>query len=112
MRVPLLTRRLILEGPVQVADGAGGFERGWGVLGTLWAEVVPGAGRETAGEEVVLAAVAYRITVRGAPAGATSRPVPGQRFRDGARVFQIVAVTEFDPGGRFMTCFCREEVAP
>jgi head-tail adaptor len=43
--------------------------------------------------------------------GAPSRPLPGQRFRAGARVWRIVAVSESDATGAFLTCFSREEVA-
>lgn len=107
---PYLTRPLVLEGRVQTPDGAGGFTLAWQALGTLWAEVTPGAGREVTGQEVTLSAVPYRITVRAAPQGAPSRPVPGQRFREGARVFAIVAVTEAGGAGRYLTCFAREEV--
>jgi head-tail adaptor len=109
MSVPHLSRALVLEAVQRVADGAGGFSESWVVLGNLWAEVLPGSGRDVAGEEVTLTSVPYRITVRGAPFGAPSRPVAGQRFRDGARVFSILAVTEQDAEARFLTCFAREE---
>ena len=56
-----------------------------------------------------LARMGFRITVRAAPQGAPSRPTPLQRFRDGARLFAIEAVTEADPEGRFLVCFAREE---
>ena len=49
--------------------------------------------------------------MRGAPQGATSRPVPGQRFRVGARLFRVLAVTEREPGGMYLVCETREEVA-
>jgi head-tail adaptor len=104
-----LSRALVLEGTQRVADGAGGFAETWTALGTLWAEVVAGSGRDAAGEDVTLASVPYRITVRGAPFGAPSRPVPGQRFRDGARLFAVLAVTERDAAGQYLTCFAREE---
>ena len=110
MSAPQLTRRLVLEGKTQVPDGAGGFTTEWAALGTLWAELRPGTGRDVAGEEVTLSSIPYRITLRGAPQGAPSRPVPGQRFRDGERVFAIVAVTERDAAGQFLTCFAREEM--
>lgn len=110
MSAPQLTRRLVLEQKAQVPDGAGGFTTEWAALGTLWAELRPGTGRDVAGEEVTLSSIPYRITVRGAPQGAPSRPVPGQRFRDGARVFAILAVTERDAAGQFLTCFAREEM--
>ena len=58
----------------------------------------------------MLSAVPYRVTVRGAPTGAPSRPKAGQRLREGARLFLIQAVTERDQFGRYLTCFAREEV--
>lgn len=110
MKAVNLSRALVLEGPVEAPDGMGGITLTWGAIGTLWAEVLPGAGRDTAGEEIVLSTVPYRITVRGAPQGAVSRPKPGQRFRDDARLFIILAVTERDEAGRYLVCFVREEV--
>lgn len=106
-----LNRRLVLEAMARVPDGAGGYAEGWAALGVLWAAVTPGTGRESFGEAVTLALVPIRIVVRAAPEGAPSRPRPGQRFREGARVFAILAVAECDPAGYFLTCFAREEVA-
>jgi head-tail adaptor len=105
-----LTRKLVLEAQVRVSDGAGGFTESWTARGTLWAEVTAGSGRDVAGVEVTLASVPLRIKVRGAPVGAASRPAAGQRFRDGSRLFQILAVTERDGEAQYLTCFAREEV--
>lgn len=110
MRVPNLNRRLVLERPVPVPDGAGGFAETWVIAGVLWAEVLRGAGREAAGEEINLASTDYRVTVRGAPVGSPARPLAGYRLRDGARLFTIMAVGERDPQGRHLVCFAREEV--
>lgn len=110
MNAPHLNRALVLEGVVRTPDGAGGFTEVWTTLGTLWAEALPGSGSDVLGEERMLSAVPYRVTVRGAPFGAPSRPKAGQRLREGARLFLIQAVTERDPDGRFLTCFAREEV--
>ena len=109
MKAPHLNRALDLEGAAQVPDGAGGFTTVWAPVATLWAEVVAGTGRDPAGEELVLTSVPYRITVRAAPPGAANRPRPDQRFRDGARIFRILAVSERDPAGRWLTCNCKEE---
>lgn len=105
-----LNRPLLLEALVRTPDGSGGFTEAWAARGQLWAEVVPGSGRDLAGEEVMLSAVPLRITVRSAPVGAPSRPAAGERFREGLRAFRIVAVTERDTEGRYLTCFAREEV--
>jgi head-tail adaptor len=110
MKAVHLSRALVLEGPVEAPDGMGGLALTWATLGTLWAEVLPGTGRDTAGEEVLLSTVPYRITVRGAAQGAASRPKVGQRFRDAARIFTILAVTERDETGQYLVCFVREEI--
>ncbi|MGC5198402.1 head-tail adaptor protein [Aphanothece microscopica] len=109
MKRPELKRSLVLEAPQDTATGSGGIARAWVALGRLWAEIRAGAGREGDSVEVVTARVPLRITVRGAPVGAPSRPQAGQRFRDGTRLFAILAVAEADPGGRYLTCFAREE---
>jgi head-tail adaptor len=106
----LLNRKLVLEEPVRVADGAGGFSESWIAKGSLWAEVKSGTGREKAGEFVTVSSTGYRITVRGAPFGAPSRPKPDQRFREGSRIFRITAVSGRDPGQRYLVCFAKEEV--
>lgn len=107
----VLNRPLVLESTQRTADGAGGFEETWVELGQLWAGVSARTGRERGGEGGSLSATGFRIVVRAAPFGAPSRPVPGQRFRDGARLFRIEAVAEKDDDGRFLTCFAEEEVA-
>ena len=105
-----LNRKIVLEEPVRVLDGAGGHSESWQALGTLWANIKAGTGREAAGEFVTLSTVPYRIVVRASPVGAPSRPRPDQRFRDGGRVFRILAVSEYDAAARYLTCHAREEV--
>ncbi len=107
-----LNRALVLESPVRTPDGAGGFVESWSALGTAWADVTARTALESAGEDGALALSAYRILVRGAPVGATNRPRPGQRFRDGARLFRILGVAEADPMARHLVCTCEEEVSP
>ncbi len=111
MRAPVLTRRLVLEAPVRVPDGAGGVLESWTSLGALWADLRPRTGRERAVAGEPVSTMAYRIVVRGAPEGSLQRPAPDQRFRDGARIYRIRAVAEYDPAGRYLTCFADEEVA-
>ncbi|MBY6115451.1 head-tail adaptor protein [Mameliella alba] len=108
----VLNRRLELEAPDRVSDGAGGFQEVWVALGTLWASVKPRTGRLTNGETGAVSVGAFKIVTRGAPQGHSSRPEPGQRFRMGTRVFRIEAVTEEEPGGLYLICQCQEEVAP
>ena len=104
-----LNRLLTLETPVSTPDGAGGFSAGWEAIGTLWAEITPGTGREAGGVEITRSTVSYRITLRGAPVGSQRRPRPGQRLTQAGRVFEVLAVTERDDTGHYLTCFAREE---
>lgn len=105
-----LNRQMVLEAPEHVPDGAGGFTETWVELGKLWVELRARGGRETSGEETSLSRTGFRIMVRAAPYGAPSRPLPGQRFRDGTRLFRISSVAEFDRQGQYLTCFSDEEV--
>lgn len=109
MSAPRLTRRLLLETPAPQPDGAGGLVEGWDPVGTLWAQVTAGPGREQAGPGVPLGRVAYRIVVPAAPMGAPGRPRPDQRFREGTRLFRILAVAEHDLRGAYLLCHAEEE---
>lgn len=107
-----LNRQLALEATTRVADGLGGFSESWSTLGTLWARIDTRRGRLRGRGEVALSEVPTEIVVRGAPVGAASRPEPQQRFREGDRVWRILAVSELDPAGRYLRCDTLEEVAP
>ncbi|GAA6179035.1 MULTISPECIES: head-tail adaptor protein [unclassified Shimia] len=106
-----LSRQLVLERAVTAPDGAGGFTHSWEELGTVWAEMRARSGRERDGGDLSLSSAKYKITVRAAPVGTTARPTPDCRFREGARVFAIEAVTEADPQGRYLVCHAVEEDA-
>jgi head-tail adaptor len=110
MARPVLDRPLVLEVPERAPDDAGGFVQVWAARGTLWAALDARTGREAAGEGLRLGRAGYRITVRAAPQGAPSRPVPGQRLRDGARLFHILSVTESREGAGYLKLWAEEEV--
>lgn len=111
METPDLNRRLVLEEAQTVPDGAGGFLKTWVALGMLWASVRPGTGRERGADSATVTNVPYKITVRAAPYGSPSRPKADQRFREGARIFRITAVSDNDDHGRYLTCVVEEEEA-
>lgn len=107
---PRLTRALVLEARERQADGMGGFAESWVPRGTLWAEVAPGTGRVAGGEFHATATTPYRLTVRAAPVQHPQRPQPGQRLREGDRMFRILAVSEADARGLYLTISAVEEV--
>lgn len=111
MKTPDLNRKLVLESAGSVPDGSGGFTQAWTALGELWASVEALTGRERGDAGGPVSVARFRITVRAVPVGRASRPVAGQRFRDGARIFAIRAVAEADAQGRYLLCQTEEEVA-
>ena len=84
-----LNRRLVLEQPVETADGAGGVTRTYQTVTTLWAQVVPLRAGADVSADSLAANVTHRIIIR-APRALTTLHL----FRDGARVFRIVAYRE------------------
>lgn len=107
MSAPAMNRRLVLEAPERVADGAGGFSQSWVARGHVWAAVeVRGSGREVD----QAARLKLKIILRAVPVGAAARPTAEMRFREGVRLYRIEAVHESDARGRTLTCYAVEEV--
>ncbi len=84
-----LNRRLVLEAPAETADGAGGVTRTHEAVATLWASVEPVAARGGVAADAPGADITHRIAIRFS-ADVTLR----HRFRDGERIFRIVAIRE------------------
>ncbi|QIE41644.1 head-tail adaptor protein [Rhodobacteraceae bacterium SC52] len=99
-----------LEEQVVEPDGAGGNVSVWRAKGAHYACLEPLTGRELLDGAAGVSRVPFRVTVAGAPYGAPSRPHPKDRFRHGTRIFDIIAVSEADPAGRFVECRAIEEV--
>lgn len=107
-----LSRRLRLEELVPSPDGAGGLTQIWEEAGALWADLRAARARGPLREGGVFGGAGLQVVVRFAPPGSPQRPAPGQRFREGARVWLILAVSEGDPDARYLSCQVREEGAP
>jgi SPP1 family predicted phage head-tail adaptor len=84
-----LNRRLVLEAPVELGDGAGGVVRSFAAVATLWAQVAPVAARSEVSADALGAAVTHRIVLR-----YRTDIMLRHRLRDAARVYRIVAIRE------------------
>jgi SPP1 family predicted phage head-tail adaptor len=91
-----LKRRLVLEAPVESADGAGGVTRGYEAVMTLWASVEPVSARGAVVADAPGATVTHRIVMRRRGA-VTAR----HRFVEGTTVYRIVTLRE-DATRRFL----------
>jgi SPP1 family predicted phage head-tail adaptor len=87
-----LNRRLVLEAPVESADGAGGVTRGYATVMTLWASVEPVSARGAVVADAPGATVTHRIVMR-RRAAVTTR----HRFVDGATVYRVVTLRDDAP---------------
>jgi len=88
-----LKYRLVLEAPVETADGAGGVTRAYAPAETVWASLDAVADRADTAAAGSGAIVTHRIVIRAGPQVTTRH-----RFRLGARIFRIVAVRDQDDG--------------
>ncbi|HVV78375.1 MAG TPA: phage head closure protein [Pseudolabrys sp.] len=84
-----MDRRLVLEAPAETDDGAGGVTRSYATVTTLWAQVTPVRARSDVAADSLAALVTHRIVVRASRTLTTLN-----RFRDGTRIFRIVAFRE------------------
>ena len=107
-RAPALTRLFTLETPEDAADGGGGRARSWRSVGAHWAALRAVSAAEAVAHGAQTRRVTHRAVIRWASEGSASRPGPAQRFREGDRVFDIVAVAEADDGRRFLDCWLVE----
>ncbi|MCJ8240280.1 phage head closure protein [Peteryoungia algae] len=98
-----LTARLVLERPEVVEDGQGGAVTAFAELARVWALIEPRGFAEEEKGPGLAATVTHHVTVR-----ARGDLNPGQRFRKGARVFEILAVRDPDETGRYQRALCRE----
>ena len=91
-----LNRRLVLEAPVESADGAGGVTRSYAAVMTLWASVEPVSARGAVVADAPGATVTHRIVMR-RRAAITTR----HRFVEGTTIYRIVTLRE-DATRRFL----------
>ena len=105
-----LSRKLDLETLSRVDNGSGGYDSAWVSLGVHWGAVDSGRGRLETGDGYARSRSSYRITIRAVPPKSPSRPIAGQRFRDGTRVFLIRTVADA-PDARHLFCYTDEEDA-
>jgi SPP1 family predicted phage head-tail adaptor len=81
-----LNRRLVLEAPVESADGEGGVTRSYATVTTLWAQVVPQPARADVAADSLGAALRFAIVIR-TRSDVTTR----HRFQDGAAIYRVIA---------------------
>lgn len=102
-RIGLMRRRLVLEYPQRVSDGAGGHVTTWLALADLWAKIDVRRGDERSQADGRKSSLALDVIVRARPEIVASR-----RFREGARLYSILAVEPLTDDGAYHLVRCEE----
>jgi SPP1 family predicted phage head-tail adaptor len=107
-RLPIgeLRARLVLEGPVETPDQAGGVLRRWTAIASVWSDVATLSAQQRLEAEQIGQTVTHRVTLRWR-AGLTTK----QRLRRGTQIFLIRGVQDPDDRRRRLICNC-EEIKP
>jgi len=98
-----LRHRLVLEEAQRVGDGGGGFAETWVTVATVWGALRPSSGGESVESGRLAGRVSHTVSLR-YRAGVT----PAMRFRQGTRVFHILAAIDEDERKRWLRCLCEE----
>ena len=98
-----LRHRLTLEELNRVADDGGGFTESWVAVATIFADVSPISGSERVEADRLTGSVTHDVVLR-----YRAGVVPAMRFRDGTRIFQIIAVIDVEERRRWLKCWCEE----
>ena len=102
MNIGTLNERFTLEAPARPPDGGGGAGIAWEAVTDLWARVRPIAGDERLAHDQLAGRLTHQVWIRYRPG-----VVPAMRFRQGTRIYEIVAVLE--PQRRAcLKCLCEE----
>ncbi len=86
-----------------MADDGGGFTESWVAVATIFADVSPISGSERVEADRLTGSVTHDVVLR-----YRAGVVPAMRFRDGTRIFQIIAVIDVEERRRWLKCWCEE----
>jgi SPP1 family predicted phage head-tail adaptor len=99
-----LNRRLVLEAPAEMPDGAGGVTRSYTTAATVWASIAPIGAASGPVAQALGASVTHRIVIRPGPSVTVQH-----RFRDGTRLFYVRDVRDREDR-RFVEIHAQERV--
>jgi SPP1 family predicted phage head-tail adaptor len=102
MNIGSLRDRLTLEQPLRTPDDGGGASVAWQPVADLWAHVRPVTGNERLEHDQLAGRLTHQVWIRQRPG-----IVPAMRFRQGARIYEIVAVLD-SPNRTHLKCLCEE----
>ena len=97
-----MRERFTLEQAIRTADGGGGATVAWETVVELWAHVRPITGDERLRQDQLAGRLTHQVWTRYRPG-----VLPAMRFRQGTRIYDIVAILEVERRRR-LKCLCEE----
>lgn len=101
--IGVLRHRVTLQHAVRTPDEGGGADLLWTDVAAVWASVEAGSGSVRDASDRIDTRTRTKIRTR-----FRTGIVPGMRFVEGARVFNIQAVLDEDGNRRWLLCLCEE----
>jgi SPP1 family predicted phage head-tail adaptor len=101
-----LRHQLALQSYIDASDGAGGFERQWQTIASIWAQIMPGAPQprfEAARQQAI---VNHRIMIRWRP-----DVTAAMRLTDGTVFYRINGAHDADGKRAYLVCYCEQVVS-
>lgn len=98
-----LSTRLTLEAASRTDDGGGGASMVWETVAEVWAAVRATGGGEATALDRVAGSVRHEVVIR-----YRDDVKPEMRFREGTRIYGIVAVFDPDRHRRWLRCLVEE----
>lgn len=98
-----MRKRITIQSPVDMSDGAGGMVTSWGTFASAWASVEPLSGHERMQAQAVQSDVSHTVTLH-FRACVTAKC----RVLLGSRVFRITAVRDIQERHRQLVLDCVE----
>ena len=100
-----LRKRIVLEQPVQGADGAGGLTLSWQEFATIWAEILPRRASENLFAGQLENRATHKITLRFL-AGVDAK----MRIKFGTRIFNIIAILNIEERNEILEILVEEVI--
>jgi len=103
MQIGKLRHRIEIERCTETPDATGHPVKAWANFASVWAEVLPLAGRELTSAKQIDAQATHQVNIRHC-AGVTQ----AMRVKHGTRYFSINHVSDVEGRGREMQLLCTE----
>ena len=103
-----LDKCVVVQSRSSTKDAYGHELNSWSEVGTVWANIKPGAGSERVRAMQVAGTVSHTVLVRYAPAFTPPKGAAALRILYGSRVFNVLSAINEEEQNRWIIFVCEE----